>query len=325
MTVLDDIILEDTSGKYWYACVSSKTWGSIWGSSITGGVAWGVINRVTSAVASPSLKESVIRWIKHNNFIKHVKINGNTITVDDDWWRREKNTEVIILKSPEGSTFKGVFSDKNIQAPYEQDGGTFFGGGSWTPKSWKKDFAKRTGIKSTTMTIESAIKKTGLKIKTGDTGVDITAPVNAWKKFNGWESSDMYTEREVREMLDKAFQEGYDDGIDDTLDYIDENYELEDGGFDLMDEYDALQEMDQRYKDGFRAAADASHATGEKRKNLAKFYAAHDLGQKILNRKTSIHARTQKELDEKMAKREELRNRAGEVWKKSTDYLRKSM
>ena len=50
-----------------------------------------------------------------------------------------------------------------------------------------------------------------------------------------------YTEREVREMLDKAFQEGYDNGIDDTLDYIDENYELDDS-FDLEDEYDYYTE-----------------------------------------------------------------------------------
>jgi len=51
-----------------------------------------------------------------------------------------------------------------------------------------------------------------------------------------------YTEREVRELLEQAFAEGYDDGIDDTLDYIDENYELEDDSFDLMDEYDAYTE-----------------------------------------------------------------------------------
>ena len=51
-----------------------------------------------------------------------------------------------------------------------------------------------------------------------------------------------YTEREVRELLEQAFAEGYDDGIDDTLDYIDENYELEDDGFDLMDEYDSYTE-----------------------------------------------------------------------------------
>ena len=46
----------------------------------------------------------------------------------------------------------------------------------------------------------------------------------------------MYTEYEVRQLLEEAFEEGYDNGIDDTLDYIEENYELEDE-FDLMDEY----------------------------------------------------------------------------------------
>ena len=51
-----------------------------------------------------------------------------------------------------------------------------------------------------------------------------------------------YTEREVKEMLDKAFQEGYDDGIDDTIEYIDENYEIEDDSFDLMNEYESYTE-----------------------------------------------------------------------------------
>jgi len=50
-----------------------------------------------------------------------------------------------------------------------------------------------------------------------------------------------YTDREVKELLEQAFAEGYDNGIDDTLDYIDENYELEDE-FDLMDEYESYTE-----------------------------------------------------------------------------------
>ena len=263
MSVLENIILE-AAEKTWYACISSKIWGSIWGSSVTsGGIPWGIINRQTSAVASPCLKESVIRWIKHNNFIKHVHIDGNTITVDGDWWSKEKNTEVIILKAPEGSTFKGVFSDRNIGSPYIQHGGLVMGGGNpFMSKKMKDEFAKETGIKSSTMTIESAIKKAGLKIKTDDTGVDITGPVNAFKKFNGWESGEMYTEDEVKEMLEKAFQEGYDNGIDDTLDYIEENYEIEfdesakddfedvdlfeehatEEDFDLEDEYDSYNE-----------------------------------------------------------------------------------
>ena len=59
-----------------------------------------------------------------------------------------------------------------------------------------------------------------------------------------------YTEREIRELLDKAFSEGYDNGIDDTLDYIDENYELEsDDNFDLMGEYDAYTEGSSNRKD----------------------------------------------------------------------------
>ena len=51
-----------------------------------------------------------------------------------------------------------------------------------------------------------------------------------------------YTDNEVRELLEQAFQEGYDNGINDTLDYIDENYELEDDSFDLEDEYEYYTE-----------------------------------------------------------------------------------
>ena len=243
MSVLDDIILESSGKKTWYACISATTWGSIWGSATSLGIPWGHINRTTAAVAEPSLKEAVIRWIKHNNFIKHVLVEGNTVYVDTDWYDREKTTAVIILQAPEGSTFKGVFSDRNITSPYVQHGGVIFKGGAIAPKSMKTNFAKVTGIKSMETTFEQALRKAGLKVKTMDTGINPTGPINAWKKFNGWESSDMYTEREVRELLDKAFSEGYDNGIDDTLDYIDENYELEsDDNFDLMDEYDAYTE-----------------------------------------------------------------------------------
>ena len=53
----------------------------------------------------------------------------------------------------------------------------------------------------------------------------------------------MYTDNEIRELLAEAFSKGYDDGIDDTLDYIDENYELEsDDSFDLEEEYDSYTE-----------------------------------------------------------------------------------
>ncbi len=45
----------------------------------------------------------------------------------------------------------------------------------------------------------------------------------------------MYTEYEVKELLEEAFNRGYDNGIDDTLDYIDENYELEDDSFENID------------------------------------------------------------------------------------------
>lgn len=218
ISVLEQIMLEEANKKIWYACISAKTWGSLFGSAATaGGIPWGHINRVTSAVASPGLKESVIRWIKHNNFIKHVHIDGNTITVDEDWWDKEKNTEVIILEAPEGSTFKGIFSDRNIGNPYTQHGGIISGGGILT-KSFKQDFAKRTGIKSSTMTIESAIKKAGLKIKTGDTGIDVTGPINAWKKFNGWESSEEY------------------------FDSIDLFNNISDDNFDLMKEYNVYTE-----------------------------------------------------------------------------------
>ena len=64
---------------------------------------------------------------------------------------------------------------------------------------------------------------------------------------------------ELDALLADAYQEGYDSGIDDTLDYIDENYEIEDieddfedtdlfeeavtsEDFDLEDEYESYSE-----------------------------------------------------------------------------------
>ena len=74
MDVLEEVILEETN-KTWYACISSKIWGSIWGSSVTsGGIPWGIINRQTSAVASPGLKESVIRWIKSKKWKNYFEL-----------------------------------------------------------------------------------------------------------------------------------------------------------------------------------------------------------------------------------------------------------
>ena len=69
----------------------------------------------------------------------------------------------------------------------------------------------------------------------------------------------MYSEYEVKKLLEQAFQEGYDNGIDDTLDYIDENYELEEDSFDLEEEYDyytesknvknQMDKLDSKYND----------------------------------------------------------------------------
>jgi hypothetical protein len=53
----------------------------------------------------------------------------------------------------------------------------------------------------------------------------------------------MYTDKEVKEILDRVYSEAYDAGIDDTLEYFEENYELDsDDSFDLMDEYDSYTE-----------------------------------------------------------------------------------
>jgi len=54
----------------------------------------------------------------------------------------------------------------------------------------------------------------------------------------------MYTKYEVRQLLEEAFEKGYNNGIDDTLDYIEENYELEDE-FDLMDEYNNINSFNE--------------------------------------------------------------------------------
>ena len=53
----------------------------------------------------------------------------------------------------------------------------------------------------------------------------------------------MYTDKEVKEILDRVYAEAYDAGIDDTLEYFEENYELDsDDSFDLMDEYVEIRE-----------------------------------------------------------------------------------
>ena len=74
-----------------------------------------------------------------------------------------------------------------------------------------------------------------------------------------------YTDNEVRELLEQAFQEGYDNGIDDTLDYIDENYELEDDSFDLEDEYSVYAEVtrEQDHKEVQAIKAKAKQDEGE--------------------------------------------------------------
>ena len=73
----------------------------------------------------------------------------------------------------------------------------------------------------------------------------------------------MISKEELDAMLEQAYAEGYDSGIDDTLDYIEENYEIEfdesaeendfedvdlfkehvtEEDFDLEDEYDSYNE-----------------------------------------------------------------------------------
>jgi len=291
MTVLEDIMLEESSKKHYYACISSKMWGSLFMSGGIAGIPWGVINRAMSATVSSTLKEAVIRWIKHNNFIKHVHIDGNTITVDSSWWESEKNTEVVVLDCPEKEVSSGIISDKVVYSPRKQHGGIIMGGGDIRGKGYQKEFAKISGIKSSNMTIESAIKKAGLKIKTGDTGIDITAPINAVKKFNGWESSDMYTEDELDELLQEAYSNGYNSGIDDTLDYMDENYDMEEffeeeTSFDLESDYESLQEMDQEYKNQYKREVSNKESLlnrklrQDEKRIIAKKAAARDLAEK---------------------------------------------
>lgn len=53
----------------------------------------------------------------------------------------------------------------------------------------------------------------------------------------------MYTDKEVREILDRVYSEAYDAGIDDTLEYFEENYEFDsDDSFDLEDDYNYYNE-----------------------------------------------------------------------------------
>lgn len=48
-------------------------------------------------------------------------------------------------------------------------------------------------------------------------------------------------EKEVKALLEEAYADGYDSGIDDTLDYIKENYEIE---FDESAEEDEFEDVD---------------------------------------------------------------------------------
>lgn len=62
----------------------------------------------------------------------------------------------------------------------------------------------------------------------------------------------MYTEDEVRELLEQAYSEGFDSGIEDTLNYMDKNYDMkeffeEESAFDLEDEYESYNEVMSRY------------------------------------------------------------------------------
>ena len=53
----------------------------------------------------------------------------------------------------------------------------------------------------------------------------------------------MYTDKEVKEILDRVYSEAYDAGRNDTLEYFEENYEFDsDDSFDLEDEYDYYTE-----------------------------------------------------------------------------------
>ncbi|MBQ8130938.1 MAG: hypothetical protein IJ193_00440 [Bacilli bacterium] len=48
----------------------------------------------------------------------------------------------------------------------------------------------------------------------------------------------MFDDYDVKELLQEAYEKGFNDGIDQTCDYITENYELEeDNSFDLEDDY----------------------------------------------------------------------------------------
>ena len=123
-----------------------------------------------------------------------------------------------------------------------------------------------------------------------------------------------YTDREVKEILEQVYAEAYDQGIDDTLDYIDENYELEsDDSFDLMDEYESLQEMDQNIKEWYAKRMIKRNidtfANNEKppskleRKHTARHAAAVDLAKKYAEKyektKSDIH---KKHLDNSLLK-----------------------
>ena len=53
----------------------------------------------------------------------------------------------------------------------------------------------------------------------------------------------MFDDYDVKELLQEAYEKGFNDGINQTCDYITENYELEeDNNFDLEDDYEYYTE-----------------------------------------------------------------------------------
>ncbi|MBQ8130939.1 MAG: hypothetical protein IJ193_00445 [Bacilli bacterium] len=111
----------------------------------------------------------------------------------------------------------------------------------------------------------------------------------------------MFSEEDVKELLQEAYEKGFNDGIDQTCDYICENYDLDsdeeaysEDCFDLEDDYKYYTEMDQRWKDAYHAVVKKRKGTASdlEKKHWARGVAALDLSSKYAKKEKGAGEKT---------------------------------
>lgn len=72
---------------------------------------------------------------------------------------------------------------------------------------------------------------------------------------------------ELREALNKAYLEGFQDGVDQTFDYVQENYEIEDEEVESMNEEDSELEDAFDLEEEYESYAEGTYADLKKKLN----------------------------------------------------------